>query len=86
MLNDKMPCPRGGNAAIGGDGVAEAGRRQAAFGGAYGRWLMAHGHQRQDTVMSPVVVLMAEGSWIMAINGIYFLRPLFFPFYINVLY
>ena len=35
--------------------------RQAAFGNAYGGWLMA-------------------------INGIFFLRPLSFPFYINVLY
>ena len=70
MLNEKMSRPTGENAAIGGDGVAEAVRLRKKISGC----------------CPPSAALMADGSWLMAINGIYFLRPLFFPFYINVLY
>ena len=71
-----MCRPSGEYAAHGGVGVARCGPPdpQAACSGAYGRWLMAHGHQRRDAdgTSSPTggrhhaAFGGAYGRWLMA--------------------
>ena len=49
--------------------ISTGGRHHAACGGAYGRWLMAYGYRRRDTIKPPVAALMADGSRLMDIDG-----------------